>query len=104
MPSQSPSWPSGPERSLLPWYRLFPGSSVCPGTREWVFLLAGLMLTADYWILYRSTSAACQPGGVCHASHRFGRLMRRVFWGSAVAYGVGLGAAYLSLPLAKAFG
>ncbi len=72
--------------------------------KEWVFLLAGLMLIADYWILYRSTSAACQPGGVCHVSHPFGRLMRRVFWGSAVAYGVGLGAAYLSLPLARAFG
>ena len=72
--------------------------------KEWIFLLAGLMLAADYWILYRSTNAVCKPGGVCHASHRFGRSMRRVFWGSTVVYALGLGAAYLSLPLAIALG
>ena len=72
--------------------------------KEWVFLLAGLVLATDYWILYRSTSVACQPGGVCHVSHPFGRWMRRVFWGSVALYAAGIGAAYLLLPVAKALG
>ncbi len=72
--------------------------------KEWVFLIAGLILAADYWILYHSTSTACRPGGVCHVSHPFGRTMRRVFWGSVVLYAVGLGAAYLLLPVVKFFG
>lgn len=69
--------------------------------KQWVFLLAALMLAADYWILYRSTSMACQPGGVCHITHPFGRWMRRVFWTSVGLYGIGLAAAYLLLPVAK---
>jgi len=72
--------------------------------KAWVFLFAGLMLAVDYWILYRSTGVACQPGGVCHIGHPFGRWMRRVFWGSVALYLVGLGAAYLLLPVAKLFG
>ena len=27
--------------------------------KEWVFLVAGGLLAADYWILYRSTNGAC---------------------------------------------
>ncbi len=72
--------------------------------KAWVFLLAGLMLATDYWILYRSTGVACQPGGVCHIDHPFGLWMRRVFWGSVAMYSVGLAAAYLLLPVAKLFG
>ncbi len=72
--------------------------------KAWVFLLAGLMLATDYWILYRSTGVACRPGGVCHIAHPFGRWMRRVFWGSVAMYSVGLAAAYLLLPVAKLFG
>ena len=72
--------------------------------KEWVFLVAGTLLVVDYWILYRSTGAACRPGGVCHVSHPFGRWMRRVFWSSSVLYAAGLGAAYLLLPVAKAVG
>ncbi|MFQ5551149.1 MAG: hypothetical protein ACE5FJ_07930 [Gemmatimonadales bacterium] len=73
-------------------------------SKEWVFLLAGLLLAIDYWILYRSASPACQTGGVCHVSHPFGRWMRRVFWASVALYLVGLSAAYLLLPAAKLFG
>ena len=72
--------------------------------KEWVFMLAGLMLATDYWILYRSNAVACQPGGACHIAHPFGRWMRRVFWGSAALYPLGLAAAYLLLPVAKLFG
>ncbi len=72
--------------------------------KEWVFALAGLLLAVNYFVLYRSTSVACQPGGVCHVSHPFGRWMRRLFWGSVTLYAVGLAAAYLLLPVAKAFG
>ncbi len=72
--------------------------------KEWVFLLAGLMLAVDYWILYRSASTACQPGGVCHVSHPFGRTMRWVFWSSVVLFLLGLAAAYLLLPVAKMLG
>ena len=72
--------------------------------KEWVFLIAGLLLSADYWVLYQSRSAACQAGGVCHVSHPFGRWMRRVFWSSVGLYALGLGAAYLLLPVAKVLG
>lgn len=70
--------------------------------KEWVFALAGVLLVANYWALHRS-GRACEPGGVCHGSHPVGRWMRRVYWGSVVAYGVALVSAYLSLPLAKLF-
>lgn len=63
--------------------------------KAWVFLFAGLMLTGDYWILYRSTSAPCRPGGRCHVSHPFGRTMRRVFWASVSLYVLGLATAYV---------
>ena len=72
--------------------------------KEWIFLFAAALLVADYLILYRSNSVACQPGGVCHSSHPFGRWMRRVFWGSSGLYAIGLVAAYLSLPIARALG
>lgn len=71
--------------------------------KAWVFAFAGLLLAADYWALYRS-GRACRPGGVCHTSHPLGRWMRRVYWASVAAYGVGLFAAYLSLPVAQLLG
>ena len=72
--------------------------------KEWVFLVAGVLLAADYWILYLSTSRACQPGGVCHVSHPFGRWMRKLFWGSCVLFGAAVFAAYLLLPVSMLFG
>jgi len=72
--------------------------------KEWVFLVAGGLLAADYWILYRLRSEACQPGGVCHISHPFGRWMRRVFWGSCALFAAALFAAYLLLPVSMFFG
>ena len=72
--------------------------------KEWVFLVAGVLLAADYWILYQSTSRACRPGGVCHVLHPFGRWMRRAFWGSCVLFAAALGTAYLLLPIGKFFG
>jgi len=84
--------------STAPWL------VVLSRNKEWVFLVAGGLLAADYWILYRSTSEACQPGGVCHISHPFGRWMRRVFLGSCVLFAAALFAAYLLLPVAKFFG
>ncbi len=72
--------------------------------KEWVFVLSGLLLAANYWGLYRSGGAACEPGGVCHPTHPVGRWLRRVYWGSVALYGVGFGAAYLSVPVARALG
>lgn len=72
--------------------------------KAWVFSLAGVMLAADYWILYRSASVACRPGGTCHRSHPFGRWMRRAFWFSVGLLTVALTAAYLLLPVARLFG
>ena len=72
--------------------------------KEWVFLVAGGLLAADYWILYRSKSRACRPAGVCHVSHPFGRWMRRLFWGSCALFAAGLFAAYLLLPVSMFFG
>ncbi len=73
-------------------------------SKEWVFLISGFLLVANYWVLYRSRSLACQPGGVCHTSHAFGRWIRRTFWGSAGLYAVAFAAAHLLLPVAKVFG
>jgi len=72
--------------------------------KAWVFGLSGFLLVGNYWVLYRSTSAACQPGGVCHISHPFGRWMRLLYWGSVWLYVVGFAAAYLSLPVARMLG
>lgn len=72
--------------------------------KEWVFVFSALFLTVDYWVLYRSRSVVCQPGGVCHVSHPFGRWMRRVFGVSVGLYLVGIVAAYLALPIAKFLG
>ncbi len=72
--------------------------------KEWVFVLSGFLLAANYWGLYRSGGAACKPGGVCHPTHPVGRWLRRVYWGSVALYGVGFGAAYLSVPVARALG
>ncbi len=84
--------------STAPWLVAFSRN------KEWVFLVAGAFLATDYWILYQSSSRACQPGGVCHVSHPFGRGMRRVFWGSCALFAAGIGAAYLLLPVFKFFG
>jgi len=72
--------------------------------KAWVFGFSGLLLITNYWVLYRSTGAACRPGGVCHVSHPFGRWMRRVFWLSLALYLTGFTAAFLSLPIAWLFG
>lgn len=72
--------------------------------KEWIFVLSGLLLAANYWGLYRSGGPACQPGGVCHPTHPVGKWLRRMYWGSVALYGVGFGAAYLSVPVARALG
>ena len=69
-----------------------------------VFGFSGILLVGNSWILYRSTSAACRPGGVCHISHPFGRWMRRLYWGAVGLYLVGFAAAYLSLPVVRMLG
>jgi len=81
--------------TVAPWVTVFSRH------KEWVVLTAGLGLVVDYWVLFRSTSAACQPGGVCHVSHPFGQWLRRLFWASVAAYIVGIGAAYFLLPIVK---
>lgn len=72
--------------------------------KEWVFLVSGLLLVANYLALYRSRGLACEPGRVCHPAHSLGRWLRRIYWGSVSLYFVGFAAAYLSLPITKAFG
>jgi mercuric ion transport protein len=72
--------------------------------KAWVFMAAGVLLGANYWALYRAGGPACEPGGVCHPGHPVGRWMRRMLWGSVALYSVAVFAAYLSLPVARAFG
>lgn len=71
--------------------------------KGWLFLGVGALLGLNYWALFRS-SAACEPGASCHYSQPLGRWLRRVYWGSVAAYTIGVGAAYLSLPIANLFG
>jgi len=72
--------------------------------KAWLFGFSAVLLVGNFWVLYRSTSAACRPGGACHISHPFGRLMRRLYWGVLGLYLVGFAAAYLSLPVARMLG
>jgi mercuric ion transport protein len=69
--------------------------------KAWVFLVAGGLLLANFWVLYRGGGTACEPGGVCDPARPAGRWLRRIFWGSASLYLVAIFAAYLSVPLAR---
>jgi len=72
--------------------------------KEWIFLGVGVLLVVDYWVLYHSGAAACRPGGACDPARPLGRWLRRVYWASVALFGVGVAAAYLSLPVAMALG
>lgn len=63
--------------------------------KEWIFLGSGAVLLLSAWLVYR-------PGRSCPADPQLQRLCnstRRIFWASAVAWGIGFFAAYLVLPL-----
>lgn len=83
--------------TALPWLPALSQS------KEWVFSITGLILAANYWALFRS-GAACRPGGICHRTHPVGKLLRRVFFASATAYGLALLAAYAALPFTRWLG
>jgi mercuric ion transport protein len=70
--------------------------------KEWVFLLAGVLLLANYWALYRAGGIVCEPGGFCDPARAGGRWLRRVFWSATGLYGVAVFAAYLSVPVSRA--
>lgn len=70
--------------------------------KAWVFLLAGGLLVANYWALYRG--GACQPGGFCDPAASGGRWLRGVFWGTTGVYALAVFAAYLSVPVARLLG
>jgi mercuric ion transport protein len=72
--------------------------------KAWVFLLAGVLLAANYHVLYRAGGVACEPGGLCDPTTRSGRWMRRTFWGAVAMYAIAVFAAYLSLPLVGLIG
>lgn len=72
--------------------------------KGWVFLAAGLLLGANYWALYRTSAASCEPGDFCNPANRSGRWLRRVFWSAVAMYGVAIFAAYLSMPAARLLG
>lgn len=72
--------------------------------KGWVFLLAGALLAANYWALYRAGGTACEPGGFCDPAASSGRWLRGIFWGTAALYGLAVFAAYLSMPVARALG
>jgi mercuric ion transport protein len=72
--------------------------------KGWVFLLAGGLLAVNYWALYRGSGAACEPGGFCDPARRSGRWLRGMFWGSTALFALAVFAAYLSVPMARAFG
>jgi mercuric ion transport protein len=72
--------------------------------KGWVFLLAGGLLIANYYVLYRSDAATCQPGAFCDPMARSGRWLRRVFWGTVAVFAAAVFAAYLSFPLMALLG
>ena len=82
----------------------FPWLAPLTEQKDVIFGISALLLAANYWALFRSGGAACEPGGVCHPSHPVGKWMRRAFWSSTAIYAVGFTATFLSLPIAKLFG
>ena len=61
-----------------------------------VFALSGLLIALNYWLVI-VRPARCEPGSVCHVDSPLMRFNRRVFWLSAVVYGIALAVTYGSL-------
>ena len=70
---------------------------------EWVFAISALLLAGGGWMLYRR-------GRSCPADPKLGRLCsnldrwnRGIYWTSVAIWALGFFAAYLLLPLTRAF-
>ena len=72
--------------------------------KHWVFLIAGLLISANFVYLYavapklQAKNEACDPNdpGACQTASRFSRI---VLWCSAVLYLIGCFTAYLLGPI-----
>ena len=69
--------------STAPWL------AVVSRHKTLVFLAAGLLLAANYWLVV-VRPRRCAPGELCHMDTPFMRFNRRVFWVSAVVYAAAL--------------
>ena len=76
--------------------------------KHWVFIMAGLLITANFVYVYaiapklQITSGACDPNNpsACQTASRFARI---VLWFSALLYLVGCLSAYVLGPLLVRF-
>jgi mercuric ion transport protein len=75
--------------------------------RQWVFLTAGILMTINFFYVYRwaprmkAAGAACEPGtnGGDSACGRTSRLSRWLLWIAAAIYLVGFSTAYILAPI-----
>ena len=89
--------------SSLPW--LVPLSR----NKEWVFLVAGALIAANWVLVWRwDRRASCEvsPGAAAGetACDVAGRFSRRVLWLSTGLYVVGFVVAFLAFPIGRALG
>ena len=82
----------------------FPFLVTLSGYKAWVFLLAGLILLLNFFVLYRKISPAFPHQGTACPRQRHEGGVRAVYWISCGLYGLGLFFAYLILPTLKLFG
>jgi hypothetical protein len=61
-----------------------------------VFALSGGLIALNYWLVV-VRPVRCEPGAACHVDSPLMRFNRRVFWLSAVVYGIALAVTYGSL-------
>ena len=80
--------------STFPW--LIPLSR----NKEWIFLIAGLLIILSAYLTYRPRSrVACTIAGEgCEVASRFSKV---TLWTSVAIYTVGLFFAYLAVPLMR---
>lgn len=67
--------------------------------KEWIFAGSGALLLASAWLLYRAGQTCPADPELSRLCNRARRWNGRVFWVSAVTWGIGFFAAYLIVPL-----
>lgn len=73
--------------------------------RDWVFLIAGLLIGTNFFYVYRwaprlkATAETCDPAVGPNACADASRLSRVLLWTAAVIYAIGFSTAFILAPI-----
>lgn len=67
--------------------------------KEWIFMGSGVLLLLAAWLLHRPAQPCPSDPELQRLCNRTRAWNGRIFWASAVTWGIGFLAAYLLLPL-----